>query len=179
MSRIANRYSKALFQLAKEQGKQDRILDDLLHLARMIDEVSELQAMLQNPLIRGEIKAKMLTRLFEDAADELTSRFLNLLCQKRRSKYLRDVIRRYEEYVLAFKGVLKSKVVSAVALNNEQMEKISRHISEMTGKMILLDQEINRDLIGGFIIKLEDTVIDLSVRGQLEQLQKQLIYGSY
>ena len=104
--------------------------------------------------------------------------FLDLLCRKKRSEYISDVISRYEEYVLAFKGIIKSKVVSAVALNSEQLEKIKGRISELTGKIILLEQEINRNLIGGFIIKLEDTIIDLSVNGQLESLRKQLIYGS-
>jgi F-type H+-transporting ATPase subunit delta len=178
MSRIAKRYSKALFQLAKDQGKQDRILDDLLRLDRTIDASSDLQAMLQNPLIRGEVKAKLLMRMFGDAMDEITCRFINLLCHKRRSANLRDVVRQYEANVLNFKGFLKSKVVSAVALDDQQLEKIKKRIAELTGKMILVDQEINRDLIGGFIIKLEDTIIDLSVRGQLETLRKQLIYGS-
>jgi F-type H+-transporting ATPase subunit delta len=179
MSRIANRYSKALFQLAKEQEKQDLILEDLLQLEKMIDESFELKAMLRSPLIQGEVKAKMLLSVFEDVLDDLTCRFLNLLCLKRRSEYLTDVIRQYEEYILIFKGVIKSKIISAVALDREQMEKIKGRISDLTGKEILLEPEINRDLIGGFVIKLEDTVIDLSVHGQLEILRKQLIYGSY
>jgi F-type H+-transporting ATPase subunit delta len=178
MSKIANRYSKALFQMATEQAKQDRILDDLQDLKELIEESSDLQAMLHNPLIQGEIKSKILKKICVQFMDDLTCRFVNLLCLKKRSEYLTDVIRQYEEYVLVFKGIIKSRVISAIVLSDEQMEKIKERVSELTGKRILLEQETSRDLIGGFIIKLEDTIIDLSIRGQLDLLHKQLIYGS-
>ena len=178
MSRIASRYGKALFQLAKEQGNVDRILDDLLWLEQVIAGSAELCTILSNPLIRGEDKAKIITNIGKDTMDDLTCRFVELLCRKRRSEIIREVIRQYENYVLDLKGIMKSKIISAVALNDEQSEKIKKRISQLTGKTVRLEQDVNKDLIGGFIIKLEDKVIDLSIRGQLEVLRKQLIFGS-
>jgi F-type H+-transporting ATPase subunit delta len=177
MSRIANRYSKALFQLAREEGKEDQVLADLQHIADVIKASFALQDLLNNPIIRGDLKATSLMKVFKNHIDELTARFLILLCRKRRSNQLLEVIRQYENDVYTFKGIIKSTIISAVKLEKEQVEKIISRISDLTGKTIILAQEVDRHLIGGFIIKLEDTLIDLSIRGQLERLRKQLIYG--
>lgn len=178
ISKIAGRYGKALFTLAREQGEEERVLEDLQWLEQCITGSASLQALIHNPLIRGEVKAKIMTRISKNEMSDLSCRFVDLLCRKRRCEILRDIIKRYEEYVLELKGIIRSNITSAVALDSEQIEKIKKRISRLTGKTIRLEQEINRDLIGGFIIKLEDTVIDLSVRGQLESLRKQLVFGS-
>ena len=153
MSRIAKRYSKALFHLADEQGKQDQILEDLLRLRTVINESSELHAMLHNPLIQGEVKANLLQRLFVHDMDRLTIRFIELLCRKRRSAFIKEVIDQYEDFVLAYKGIIKSKVISAVKLTSAQLDRIKERIALLTGKSILLEHEIKEELIGGFIIK--------------------------
>lgn len=177
MSRIANRYSKALFQMASEKNKIDQVGSDLNVLRETIKNNVDFRSMLLNPLISEDYKANIFKKLFQDKVDAITYHFLILLCTKKRSNILSQVIDRFYVLLYDFKGILRGKIISAQHLPADQIDLINKNITLITGKSAELELETDSSLIAGFVVKIKDTVIDMSVKNQLEKLREKLIHG--
>jgi F-type H+-transporting ATPase subunit delta len=175
MRRIAKRYSKALFQLANSQNKIDSVYDDLKSIVILLSRSNEFKWMLENPLIQSRIKSNLFTLLFKGKVDPLTYDFLGLICDKKRMDLLPLMILCFEEYVHDFKGILTAEIISAKSIGDDQIQKINEYLSGKLAKTIIIKQSADNTLIGGFIISIKDTVIDLSVKGQLERLREKMI----
>ena len=177
MSRVANRYGKALFQIALENNKIDRVGSDLNMIRDIIKSNVEFRSMLLNPLIPEAKKSIILEKLFREKVDPLTYHFLILLCTKKRSNILSEVIDRFYVLLYDHKGILRGKIISAQQLSADQVERINKNITVITGKSVELELETDSNLLAGFVVKIKDTVIDISVKNQLEKLREKLVYG--
>jgi len=177
MSRVANRYSKALFQLAIEQKKIDLVDAELNMLSELMQSTAEFRAMLTNPLITAAKKAEIVAGIFKGKLDKLTYNFLILICRNKRGPLLAEIIDQFRERVQDEKGIWQGEIFSARPLTRAQIGQIKTRTGNLTGKTIVLQPQVDKDLIGGFIVKIKDTIIDLSVKGQLERLRTKLISG--
>ena len=79
--------------------------------------------------------------------------------------------------ILEHEGVLSGQIISSKPLSPVQVADIHKKIATQSGQKVQLSQEIDEDLIGGFIVKIKDTVIDLSVKNQLNKLRNKLVFG--
>jgi F-type H+-transporting ATPase subunit delta len=87
------------------------------------------------------------------------------------------MIEHYMEKVLEYKGVLSALLISAGPLDPAQVDSIRDRIESITGKSVILSEHIDKLVIGGFVVKIKDTVIDLSIKTQLDKLRAQLVQG--
>jgi len=177
VSRVAIRYSKALFELAVEKKNVESIQHDLAMIDTLCLDNPDFDALLTNPLIDESAKAKILSTLFEKNLNILTYRFIQLLSKKRRLGFLREIIERYNDRVLDYRGILPAVLLSADTLTREQVTQIKERIEKITGKSVQLAEKQDPDILGGFIIRVRDTIIDLSIKTQLDKLRTQLING--
>ena len=177
MSRIAIRYSKALFETALEKKKLDVVLNDLNMIRDTAEQDLQFVQVLHNPLIQAVRKKKIVTDIFKDRVDDLTLRFLSLVMQKRRSEFLIEMIKNFAERIDEHNGIVNGELFSAGDIAPDQTDEIRVKLESLTGKKIRLVIRTDPDLIGGFVVKLRDTVIDLSVQGQLEKLRNKLVFG--
>ncbi len=177
MSRIAIRYSKALFELALEKDNLNEVEKDLLMVKNLINENTELKDSIANPLIPAKTKTELFKKIFKNSVNQLTLRFLILLSSKKRSEFLLEVIERFESFTLDHKGILSAQLYSAVPLSQQQKEKIQKRLEENTGKIVNITEIVEKSLVGGFIVKIRDSVIDYSLKRQFEMLRKKMIYG--
>jgi F-type H+-transporting ATPase subunit delta len=177
LSSVANRYSKALFELALEQGKLEEVESDLILVRELITSSKEFANLLLNPLIPFRVRSESMSKLFKGKVDQLTLNFFQLICQKKRTNLLVLIIERFIVRILDYRNIVRIEVVSAHPLADVQLSTINAKVAEIVNKKIELEQKIDQNLIGGFIIKIRDTVIDLSVKGQIEKLRTKLITG--
>jgi F-type H+-transporting ATPase subunit delta len=177
MSRVGIRYSKALFQLAKEQQKLEKVESELLMLSGLVKSNPDLKGMLVNPLITAAKKVDIVSRLFKGKLDELTYNFVILICRNKRSHLLQEITDQFRERVLEEQGTWQGQIFCAQALAPAQIEQITKRIMALTGKTVILQPQVDRGLLGGFIVKIKDTIIDLSIKGQLDRLRAKLISG--
>ena len=177
MSRVAIRYSKALFELAVEKKLVESIQQDLAMIDTLCSENPDFDALLTNPLIDEAAKAKILSEMFDKNVNELTNRFLQLLSKKRRIGFLREIIEHYNHRLLDYQGVLPAVLLSADKLSREQVAQIKERMEMITGKSLQLVEKQDPQILGGFIIRMRDTIVDLSIRTQLDKLRTQLIHG--
>ena len=177
MSRVALRYSKALFELALEQNLIEEVRDDLELIQDVCAKNPEFQQTLNNPLIEEKVKSKILKELFSAEVNPLTFKFLQLLSKKRRSGFLLEMIDNYLLRVLDHQGILSCQLISSQPVDADQVGTIKDKIETLTGKSVIFTFLIDKSVIGGFIVKIKDTVIDLSINTQLEKMRTKLIHG--
>jgi F-type H+-transporting ATPase subunit delta len=177
MSRVGIRYSKALFQLAKEQYKLEQVESELVMLTELIKSNRDLNGMLVNPLITAAKKVEIVTRLFKGKLDALTCNFVILICRNKRSDLLQEIIDQFRERVLEERGTWQGQIFCAQALAPAQIDQITKRIMDLTGKTVILKPQVDQNLLGGFVVKIKDTIIDLSIKGQLDRLRTKLISG--
>jgi F-type H+-transporting ATPase subunit delta len=177
VSRVANRYAKALFEAAREENKIDAVRNDIDLITSVLGESDPFNELIYNPLIPAGRKAQAVRRTFGNLLDQLTFNFLLLLCMKKRSEHLPEIMRKFNEMLLDYQGVITGSVVSPQPLPQDQLDSIQKKISTETGKEVRITQETDPDLLGGFVIKIKDTVIDLSVINQLNKLRSKMVHG--
>ena len=177
MSRIAIRYSKALFDLALENNIVAEVRSDLQMIYKVCADNPDFAQLLNNPLIEEKTKSAVFKELFETRVNSLSFKFLQLISRKKRSGFLLQMIDKYVERVLDHQGVLSCLLISSQQVEADQVDKIKNRIEEMTGKTVVFYYLIDDSVIGGFIVKIKDTVIDLSIKTQLEKMRTQLVYG--
>lgn len=168
---IAYRYSKALIDYSNE-NKSKPIESDMALILNYIRISKEFKSFLKNPSINNEKKLETLRALFAGKICEESFAFLKLIVEKNREDALEKILTTYFDMLDEKKGIVNAKVFSAYELSEAEIEKIKAKIKEITGKNARIFSEINPDLLGGFLIQINDTVIDSSLKRQLEKIRE-------
>lgn len=175
MQRVIKRYCKALFELALEEGQLNIVEKDLQRIGEIINLNKDFTDILANPVLSGAQKLKLFDDLIDGWASQLTKRFLILLTQKKRFYLLPMIIPYFQAMLLEHRNIIEVEVRSVTDLSEKQSQKIREILQELTGKSVILRKYIDPDMIGGFVVRVGDVLIDNSIRHQLNKLHERLI----
>jgi len=174
-SRIASRYASALFDLAREQGRLDAVYRDLSELGRVLAENRELELFITDPSVPAARALKTLSALFEQRVDPLTFRFLRFLVDRNRLAWLSEMPPVFERHYDRHQGQLRVDVVSAVPLDAKQRDVLAQKLKRRFHRDILARYEEDPRLVGGFRVRVGDTIHDYSVAAMLETFKQKLM----
>jgi F-type H+-transporting ATPase subunit delta len=172
--RAAYRYAKALLDLAQEQKKVKEVEADMHLVRETIQENDSLKEVLQSPILEAADKKDALSALFK-TADPLTGKLFQLLSDKKRIPILGEVAAQFIALSEQLKGQEIARVITAVPLNAALEEKILGQLKAITGKEVVLEQRVDPDLIGGFILRVGDLEYNASLSGKLDHLKRELL----
>jgi F-type H+-transporting ATPase subunit delta len=170
---IAEVYSRALFEVAKEHDALDRIHDELGDFAETLEENRELQLFFFSPYFSSEEKKEGVARVVSDA-DEHFVRFLEMLAERHRMPVLPRIRREFESLWAEEHELLPVSVTSAVELDEELVKGIGEQIEQQTGRRVELSSSVDPEVLGGLRVRVGSMVLDATVRNRLERLRKQL-----
>ena len=173
-TRVATRYASALFAAASKLGKSDAVESDLAGLESLWNQAPALRRALESPLIPGERKHAVVDAALADI-DELSKTFLHLLIEKRREEILPAVKEEFGRQADDARGLIRAEATTAVPLADSERAALVGALQSRTGKTIELSAHVDAGILGGLIVRMEDTVIDGSVRGALERLREQMM----
>ncbi len=173
MEEIAEVYSRALFEVAKQHGVLDRVHDELGQFADALDASRDLQVFFFSPYFSSQEKKDGIATLIEDA-DENFVRFLELLAERHRLPAIFRIRRQFDAMWRRENRLLPVSVTSAVDLDSELVEGIGKRIEEQTGQRVELSSRVDPDVLGGLVLQVGNMVLDASVRNRLERLRKQV-----
>jgi F-type H+-transporting ATPase subunit delta len=172
--RISYRYANSLMLLAEEKKTFKKVAEDADLIFNTLAASKELRAVLKSPVIKSNDKKNVLAKIFDKKISTETLSFINFVLEKNREDILYDIFKEFVTLVDKKNGVVKANVLSAIELNEDAKKKVGMSFEKKLNKKVSANYAINPDLIGGFIVKIEDTVYDSSVKHQLALLSKKL-----
>lgn len=159
-------YGKVLFEMGVSK-------ESINHARTLLNENHELLSALSNPVIKKSEKAAVIDRLF----DKEIAGFLKVLCENAYIENIEEVFKAYDELVLESKNMICATLRYVTKPSDAQLEGIKQMICKKYNKVdVLLQLEEDASLMGGFVLKVEDTEYDKSVKGKLLHLQKTLLW---
>lgn len=175
MARVASpkRHAQAVFQIALEKNDVDKWKSDLNTIASTLGD-PQILAILEDPKIHFREKQQLVNKLLPGFS-QFALNFAYFMVAKQRLTILNQVVAEYEKMANSYQGLEHAKVTTAVPIEKEEQEKLSERLEAITGKRILFISEVDSSIIGGFIAKVGDKLIDGSTRAKLEALKKKLV----
>ncbi len=174
-TKAARRYATALLEVAKERNELDEILDDITLIRNTMEGSKELVTFVKSPIIKFDDKVAVLEELFFNNLQEATRLFIKLLARKDRINMLVDVVNAFVAKYKEHAGIITIDVFVAEELNEGQRESLHRTLEKKTQKKVELNLTLDESLKGGMSVRIDDTVIDGTVKHQLAKLEESLL----
>lgn len=166
------RYARALFDLCIETGVLDSVESDLASLKSMIAASADFRALLTSPRFSADEKARGLAAIAARAGlCDTTGRFVGVLAANRRSGALGEIIEAFRRLVEAHRGAIAAHVVTAVPLNDEQMQALVAALRDAFGKDPKIETHVDPAILGGLRVRVGSRLYDASLKSKLDSLK--------
>jgi F-type H+-transporting ATPase subunit delta len=173
-SKISVRYSRALFQSALEKKIIDKVNQDMIFIAE-ICKTAETKEFLLSPIIVPSKKSSIFHKMLEGNVEKITLSIIDLMVKNGRESYLPAVARVFIHETLKYKGITESVLTTAVKVDAKVKKQMTGLISEVYSTKVELEERIDPEIIGGFILRIDDNYIDASIRNKLRKIKKGLL----
>jgi F-type H+-transporting ATPase subunit delta len=173
-------YAKALFEVAVEKGDTGDIEKDLDGIKKLLGKNKKFRDILYHPSIIKSDKKDLIDKVIvPECSSKWVKNLLFLLVDKRRERMLDNLPDVFKGVAGKIRGVIPVKIQTAIALNEERLGKLKKNLEKLTKKKVEIETEINKDIIGGMIIRIENKIIDGSITNHLKNLKKSLLKTAF
>ena len=173
-SQISVRYAKALFQSANEKQILDQVYGDM-ELLSEVCKLKDFTYMIELPSLQASQKYKMVQILFEKKMSEISLSMIKLIISNKREIYLSGIARNFSDLYRKEKGIRSAELLTAVAVDEAAVKSIRDLIRKAYDAEVELSTSVDEDVIGGFVLTIEDMQYDASVASNLRNLKKELL----
>lgn len=173
--RLSSRYANSILQMAKEGNVLTDVFADMQLIKETTAGSQDLQLMLKSPIVSAKNKTEVLTKIFGGNVKDLTTKFLNLLISKGRESYLLEIC---NEFIVAYNSIHKIAdvtLVTAVPATAKIVEEVTNLLTKSGSySKVSIKQEVDPSIIGGFVLKMDDQLLDNSIQRKLQVIKKEL-----
>jgi len=177
--KLGDRYAKSILELAEERKEVEAVRDDFQLIENVCEGSPDFLAMLRSPLISSDKKQGILDKVFGGKLSKLTTQFVGIVVRKKREMYLYDIAVRFGELYDRTHNITRAIVTSAVALSDAQRKTIVKLVEKQMGTSLKLEEKVDPELIGGFTLKIGDTLFDGSISSRFRELKKEFLSNPY
>jgi F-type H+-transporting ATPase subunit delta len=176
--KVSLRYASSLLDSAIEKKNLESVSTDMELVFNTLEGKNRLKLVLKSPVIKPQVKSSILNEIFKTKISSDSLNFLQFVIDKKREDLLVNISKKFLELKDEYLGILNVEITSAYDFTNDQQEQIKKNFETKLNKIIKLKYIINKELIGGFIARVADTMYDASIKHQLETLRKQFLSGN-
>jgi len=169
---ISKRYAKALFDLAIELNKLERIKQDIDLVQTVIKENPEFRRLLKSPIIPAGKKNKIIAGIFKSKLDELTFKFMQLVTRKEREIFMDSISLAFIKLYKEHHNIVTIKLTSSEKMDEQSKKNLISLLTGQTHHTIDLIEETDKSILGGFVLTMDDKKYDASIRHHLDKLKK-------
>ena len=172
--RLATRYAKSLIDLAIERGQLEQVFADMQWLQAVCKSNRDFVNLLRSPIIRNDIKRKIITAVTTGKVSELTAAFNNLLVTKNRERNLPEIVNAFITSYKAYKNIQTIHLTTATPVSDAVKQAIVNQVKKSGGfENVEMEEKINPDIIGGFVLQVGDKLVDASIAYDLKAIANQ------
>ncbi|MBL0356178.1 MAG: ATP synthase F1 subunit delta [Chitinophagaceae bacterium] len=178
--RLAGRYAKSLLDLATEMNQVDAVCADMKMLQGMGKTNPDFTAVLRSPIIKPSAKEKIIDSVVTNRVSNITGSFIRLLVRKGRESNMLEIADAYVEQFNKLRNIYRVKLTTATPVSEEIKNEIVSKIQSSTYMQnIELEATVKDELIGGFVLEMEGTLVDASIQRDLKDIKKQFMDNEY
>ena len=172
-SKISVRYSRAIFQSALEKKILDKVNQDMIFISE-ICKMAEMKEFLTSPIITPSKKEAIFHSILGDNVEKITLSLIDLIVKNGRETFIPAIARNFIHETKKFKGITESQLTTAVKVDDKVKKQITDLISGVFKTQVDLKENIDPEIIGGFILRIDDNYIDASIKNKLRKIKKEL-----
>jgi F-type H+-transporting ATPase subunit delta len=175
--RVARRYAEAFVELTEGRKEIEGATKDLELLRQSIEGSREFRLFLRSPIIAKTKKSEILRGMFTGKVQNSTAEFLEMLIDKGREELLPDIIDQVSAIRDERGGIINVVVKTATDFSKDQTASLQNTLESFTQKKVRISFNLEKQLKGGFVARVGDTVFDGSIKRQLELLRERFAEG--
>ena len=172
--KISARYTSALYSIAKEKGETESVYSQMHALSEAFFKTEGLSVAMSNPMYTDEQKTNLLKTAIGNGLTDTMKTFIHFVAEKERLEFMPFMAMMYQEIYRKDNDIILGKVTTANQMGKETLDNLRNKIEQKTGKRVILHDEQNEDLIGGFILELNNLRYDASIKTSLDQIKNKL-----
>ena len=173
-SKISVRYSKAIIEMSREKDILETVKTDMDFIGQCLNQIPEFKLVLDSPVIKTSEKRSLFKKSLGENIHPVTLSFINLIFTNRRETYLEPIIHYFMYLYNKEIGIKPALLLSPAKLDPALRDKIIHTLSQKLNIKMELQEQTKPELLGGFIMRLEDYQIDASISSQLSKIKKEL-----
>jgi len=173
-SKISVRYSRAIFQSAVEHKILDKVYQDMIFISEVCKS-PETKEFLKSPIISPSKKEAIFHKMLDGNVEKLTVSLIELCVKNGRESFIPAIARNFIHETKKYKGITESVLTTAVKVDESVRKQIVDLISGMFKTTVELKETIDPEIIGGFILQIDDSYINASIKNKLRKIKKELI----
>ncbi len=170
---LTQRYAKALYELALEKQQVQEFGDQLHRFVNELEHNAEFNGLFCGKLVPASAKKQVVEQIFGDFADDVKS-FIFIALDKNRETSIPQIVAGYDDLCDAAAGIRQILVHTAVPLEQPEAERLQKSLEQKLGGQVRLKTSIDKSMIGGLKVQIDDTVYDASILHQLNALKQTL-----
>ena len=177
--KLSNRYAKALYEFSLENENLEVVYQDIVFIKNVFHDNRNLVVVIESPVIFPDKKIKIFSGVFEDKISKISFGFLKLLIMKKREPALLQICDEFVKFYYKHHNIKIAWITTAQELEEPLILKIKNILEEQANAAIEVHLKIDPAIVGGFIIKVDDFVIDASILSRINQLKREFSYNIY
>lgn len=173
---IPHRYAMALYKFAMENKATGKVYDEMKHVVESFQQNADLEKLLSNPYVETADKEKVLLAAAGENPGDDYRRFIKLILGHKREEFAYLMALAYRDIYRKANKISQVKITTAAELPEEEMKKLRTVVeNSFKDRTFEYSTEVDKDIIGGFVIDVDSTKLDASVSGELAQLRQNLL----
>jgi len=178
-TRVASRYAKSFIDLTTEQGVLEEAFGDMKSILTLCESNHDFVNFLKSPLIKTDKKQTVLKQIFEGKLNKVTDAYIQLITSKKREIYLPEIAAEFVNQYKEKKKILTAVITTAKGIDDVIRKEIMEIVKGTGNSDVVLQEKINENIIGGFILRVGDKQIDASIARKLNNLKRSFKENPY
>jgi F-type H+-transporting ATPase subunit delta len=172
---VAGPYATALYELARRDGTVDVVEGEMREVCARLRSAPDLVRLLGSPRLSTREKRKVVDNTIAHGVSARVADFLRLLVDRKRIAIIGQIAEHYIALSEEARGVARGTVHTATPLAPADRDAIVQKLQARTGTTVILTEQVDPSLLGGVVVRLQDTLFDHSVRHRLEEVRHALL----
>lgn len=172
------RYASALYKFAQQKQQEDTVYKQMKILVRSFFELNQLRTVLDNPVLDNLRKKEIIELVIGSKADPILESFIDLLLANNRENHLQTIALKYIDIYREDKQIFSGKLTTAIEIDGAIEQHLVAVIEKQTNGTLELEKTVNPDILGGFMIEVDNLRWDATLKNELRSIKNKLIESS-